>query len=160
MAYPSVVCPHCGKEIEISQALTHSIEERISRQFEENYRKRFTEAEARIREKALSEVRPELDDLKMRLLEKETKLKESENAELQLRKEKEDILARESQLDLEVARKVEEERGKITSVIEARKDHEYKLKEAARDRLLEDLKGQLEMQKKQEDLLLKQVSEN
>ena len=82
MTSPSVVCPYCGKEIEISQALTHSIEDKISRELEENYRKRLSEAEARVREKALGELTPELEDLKKRLQEKETKLKESESAEL------------------------------------------------------------------------------
>lgn len=115
MTYPCVVCPHCGKEIEISQALTHSIEEKIARRFEEDYRKRLSETESR--------------------------LKESESAERQLRKERQDLLARESQLDLEVARKVEEERGKIAAVVEQRVAEARK---AAGEKAREELKVELE----------------
>ena len=159
MSSTSVVCPNCGKEIEISQALTHSIEERLSRQLEENYRKRLQEAETQVREKALGELTPTLEDLKSQLLEKEKKLKESAIAELQLRKEKEAFLERSSQLDLEVARKVEEEREKIALAVEARKEQEYRLKEADRVRRIQDLQGEVETLKKQEDLLRKQASE-
>src|SRR4030067_1985585 len=125
MSSTSIVCPHCGKEIELSQALTHSIEERLSRQLEENYRKRLQEAETQVREKALGELTPALEELKSQLLEKEKKLKESANAELQLRKEKEALLERASQLDLEVARKVEQDREKIAMPVEPPKDQEH-----------------------------------
>ena len=159
MSSTSIVCPHCGKEIELSQALTHSIEERLSRQLEENYRKRLQEAETQVREKALGELTPALEELKSQLLEKEKKLKESANAELQLRKEKEALLERASQLDLEVARKVEQEREKIALAVEARKEQEYRLKEADRGRQVKDLQGEVETLKKQEELLRKQASE-
>ena len=94
MSSTSIVCPHCGKEIELSQALTHSIEERLSRQLEKDYRNRLQESKTQIREKALGELTPALEELKSQLLEKEKKLKESANAELQLRKEKEALLER------------------------------------------------------------------
>jgi len=66
---------------------------------------------------------------------------------------------RAAQLDLEVARKVEEERGKIAAAIEVRVEQEYRLKEADRDRKFQDLLGQIEMLKRQEDLLRKQTTE-
>jgi hypothetical protein len=159
MSSTSVVCPNCGKEIELSQALTHSIEERLSRQLEESHRKRLLEVETRIREKTIGELTPALEELKSQLFEKEKKLKESAGAERKLRKEKEELLERASQLDLEVARKVEEEREKIALAVEARKEQEYKLKETARHQVLKDLQSQVEMLKRQEDLLRKQASE-
>lgn len=160
MASPSsIVCPHCGKEIELNQVLTRSIEERLSRQFEEDYRKRLQEVEAQVREKTLVELTPALENLRTQLLEKEEKLKESATAELQLRKEKESLLERASQLDLEVARRVEEEREKIALAVEARKEQEYRLKEADRILQVKDLQGEIDTLKKQEKLLRKLASE-
>jgi len=48
MQSPSLTCPYCGREIELSQALTHSIEEKLSRQLEEGYKKKFKEIEAKL----------------------------------------------------------------------------------------------------------------
>src|SRR4030067_822631 len=87
MQSPSLTCPYCGREIELSQALTHSIEEKLSRE-------------------------------------------------------------------------LEEERGKSAAAIETRKEQEYRLKDADRDRKFQDLQGQIEILKRQEDLLRKQATES
>jgi len=115
--------------------------------------------EATALERAKVEYTPELEELRKRIEEKEKKLKESAAVELQLRQTKKVLEERAAQLDLEVARKVEEERGKIAAAIEVRVEQEYRLKEADRDRKFQDLLGQIEMLKRQEDLLRKQTTE-
>jgi len=95
--------------------LTHSIEEKLSRQLEERYKKKYQEMEATALERAKVEYTPELEELRKRIEEKEKKLKESAAVELQLRQTKKVLEERAAQLDLEVARKVEEERGKIAA---------------------------------------------
>ena len=159
MQSPSLTCPYCGREIELNKALTHSIEEKLSRQLEEGYKKKFQEIEAKALERAKGEYTPELEILRNQIQEKEKKLKESVAVEFQLRESKKVLEERAAQLDLEVARKVEEERGKIAEAIEVRKEQEYRLKEADRDRKFQDLLGQIEMLKRQEDLLRKQTIE-
>ena len=159
MQTPSLTCPYCGREIELNQALTHSIEEKLSRQLEEGYKRKFQEMEAKALERAKVEYAPELEELRRQIEEKEKKLKESAAVELQLRQTKKDLEERAAQLDLEVARKIEEERGKIAAAIEVRKEQEYRLKDADRDRKFQDLLGQVEILKRQEDLLRKQTTE-
>ncbi len=159
MSSPSVVCPKCGNEIELSHALTHSIEEKLSKQLEERYRKRLQEAETGGRQKALDELAPTLEDLRSQLNEKDKKLKESATIELELRREKETLEERASQIELEVARKIEGERGKIAAAVEARKEQEYKLKETDREREVHDLHGQIETMRQQEELLRKQATQ-
>ena len=159
MQTPSLTCPYCGREIELNQALTHSIEEKLSRQLEEGYKRKFQEMEAKALERAKVEYTPELEELRRQIEEKEKKLKESAAVELQLRQTKKDLEERAAQLDLEVARRIEEERGKIAAAIEVRKEQEYRLKDADRDRKFQDLLGQVEMLKRQEDLLRKQTTE-
>lgn len=144
MSSTSVVCPNCGKEIELSQALTRSIEERLSRQLEESHRNRLQEVETRIREKTVGELTPALEEQKRELFEKEKKLKESADAELRLRKEKGELLERASQLDLEVARKLEEERKGIAAAVATRKDEEYRLREAEKEHRINDLLKQID----------------
>jgi hypothetical protein len=159
MASPTVICPNCGKEFELNQALTHALEERISRQLSEEYSKRLREAEKIAREKAVGELAPELADLKSQLSVKEKKLQEAAAEELKLRKDKQALEERAAQIELEVARKIEEQRGKIAAAAEARKEQEFKLKDAERDQRLKDLAVQVETMRKQEDLLRKQASD-
>jgi len=88
MQSPSLTCPYCGREIELSQALTHSIEEKLSRQLVGRLQKEVQEMEAAALERAKVEYTPELEELRKRIEEKEKKLKESAAVELQLRQTK------------------------------------------------------------------------
>ena len=54
----SIRCPHCGKQIEISEALRHDVEEKVKLNLEDKIRKEF-------REKGSTE----LEDLKRQLKE-------------------------------------------------------------------------------------------
>jgi hypothetical protein len=155
MSSTSVVCPYCGKEIELSQALTRSIEERLSRQFEESYRKRLQDAEEGIRqrvteaerlatERARSEALIEHQSVLKQLAEQQQKVKELTSREMKLLKEKRDLEERSEQLDLEVARKLEEERKGIASEVARRKDEEYRLREADKEHKINDLLKQID----------------
>jgi hypothetical protein len=64
-------------------------------------------------DKAQAALKVEMQDLKTQLADRETKLKEAQDAELLLRKQQRSLETRAQELELEVARKLDEERGKI-----------------------------------------------
>jgi hypothetical protein len=68
---------------------------------------------ATTRENLLKELSPEIDAERAKAKDLQEKLARAQKAELQLRKEKDDIEKRAEELDLEVARKVDAERKAI-----------------------------------------------
>lgn len=80
--------------------------------------------------------------LKEQLEEKEKKIAAFMETELRLRKEKAAVEEARKGLELEVARKIDEERKRIQEEAEKRVAEQYRLKEADKDKVIEDLKRQ------------------
>ncbi len=181
MPTPSITCPHCGREIEITQALTHSIEEKLAKKYksdmdsrlkaqeevfrekvqelEEKAKTRASEVEAKAREQIMAETSATMDDLRQQLKEEQDRAKESAARELNLLHEKKALELRAEQLDLEVARRMEEERMAIVAAVSSRKDEEHRLKEVEREHKLADLSSQVATLKDQEETQRKRAQE-
>lgn len=155
MTSPNIVCPYCGREIELSQALTRSIEEDLSRRLREDFGRRLREAEEAARErvaaaereaaeKARGDVLTELEAATRQLAEQRQRVRELVDREVRLLAEKRTLEDRAAQIDLEVARKVEAERKSIAGAVAARKDEEYRLKEAEKEQAIADLLKQID----------------
>jgi hypothetical protein len=95
--------------------------------------------EESLRSLARAEVAVELTDLRASRLDIEKRLKDSQQAELQLRRERRDLEAQKNILELGVARRVDAERTAIRE--QAIKDtvEEHRLKDAEKDRKLQDV---------------------
>ena len=106
--------------------------------------KRVAEAERTATEKARGEVQVELEAAAKNLEEERGKVRELSRREVSLLKEKKDLVARSEQLDLEVARKVDEERKSIVTEVATRKDEEYRLREAEKEYKITDLLKQID----------------
>lgn len=133
----TILCPHCGKPVEITQALKQQIESEIQtnlrRKIEEETRKYLTEKNA-----------VEVADLKKQLSEKNEKVKELQEYELKLREQTRRLAEKEKELELSVARKVDEERKKIEDSAQKRIFEEYRLKNLEKEKVINDLKTALE----------------
>lgn len=134
-----ITCPHCGKPIELTAALRHQLEEDFSDQFaarekelqtalaarEAELTKQVADTKAQLagelereRAKITLEVRRKLEEssgkqlteLTATLQEKELQLRKAEAAELTLRKRQREIEERERRHELELARKMDEQR--------------------------------------------------
>ena len=136
MAY-TIICKNCGEEIEVTEALTHQIEEKVVK---ETKLKLQEEAENRIKEKfesRFSNLQKEKDEER----ERNKKLTDQINdllSEIRLLRRKDE------DRDLEMKRKLFENEEKIR--IEARKksEEEHQLKDMEREKLISDLKKSLE----------------
>lgn len=182
MADQSIICPHCKREILLTQALTHPIEERLRNELDIVIRKRDQEhaaatkglrdqlvreletqkasVEKEAREKARGALAHELKDLQNQVNEKNKLIEESHKQELDFRKRERAIIEREESVKLEIQRLLDEEREKIRqeAVAMATQQHGVELNEIKeilehRTKLLDEAKDQeVGLRKRQREL--------
>lgn len=94
--------------------------------------------------KARESVSVELQDAQAQLNETKEKLQAAQKAELELRKERRALEEQKAALELTVNRKLDEERAKIRSAAKKEAADERQLKDAEKDKLINDLRTQIE----------------
>ena len=162
----SILCPHCGKKIQLTEALTHPIEEKLRREFDSETKKAEREHEAALealkkehaqgiaseraaiekaaRKRAEEVLAQDMMDLKSQLNEKAKLLDDARKQELTLRKREREIEERSRALALELERKLDEERAKIREDALAKAAEEHHLRDREKDKQLEDMRKQIE----------------
>ncbi|MCX5791856.1 MAG: DUF2130 domain-containing protein [Elusimicrobia bacterium] len=166
MTDQSIVCPHCGKRVPLTEALTHPIEEKLRKEFDTAAKKMEREHEAQIfaikkaqaeefageraaiekaaRKRAEDTLAQDMKDLKTQLEEKAKLLDDARKHELALRKRQRELEERERSMSLELERKLDEERSKIREDALAKAAEEHHLRDKEKDKQLEDMRKQIE----------------
>jgi hypothetical protein len=135
--------------------LSHDIEERAHQKYEMQLSEKETEyqvrikkqreeLEAKLKKQAEEAVSAEIADLKVQTEDSRRKLKQAQENELALRKKQRELEDREKALELETARKIDEERGRIEASVLMRFEEQHKLKDAEKDKKLSDALKQAE----------------
>ncbi len=114
----TLICPHCKKTIEISEAISHQVEEKIIAEQQEKH------------EKELSLVKKQLEA--------------AQNTELELRKQKNKLDEERRTFDLDKQRQLDAEREKIRQKTLEEAAESQRLKEREKDKVIDDLKKSLE----------------
>lgn len=144
----TISCPHCGKSIEVTEALVEHIQKQLLSEYEDKHKHDLErvkkEAELVIRKQLEEKNNLELTDLKRQLVEKETKVRKLQEEELSLREKTRKLEEKEKELDLEVARKVDAERKKAEVIITKQYQETYRLKEMEKEKVISDLRKSLE----------------
>jgi hypothetical protein len=133
------------------QALAKSTQEINKKIEDEVLRKLVLEREIISKEakkKAEAEISLQIHALQEDLEFKDKKLQETQQNELMLRKQKGDLEAREKNVDLEVARKIDSEREGIYSEASRKVSEEYQLKDKDKDNKIAGLLTQIEALKR------------
>lgn len=155
MPQDSVKCPNCGTAIPLSEALSRDIEERASQkyklqlsekeaEFQAGLKKQREELGAILKKQAEEAVGAEIADLKAQTEDTKRKLKQAQDNELALRRKQRELEDREKTLELETARRIDEERTKIETAVLLRIEEAHKLKDAEKDKKLADALKQVE----------------
>jgi len=174
MNQKTITCPKCGAEIELTKVLFEEIEASIKKHYADELKKVKADAERQLREKdselesilsverkkieekakkaAAESLKVELTDLQEQLKEKKEKLEEAQKLELELRKQQRELKDREHQLELELERKLDKERNKLIKDISSEFDEKHRLKDAEKDKQLEDMKRQIDDLKRKAEL--------
>lgn len=104
------------------------------------------------RKKAEEKISLELKDLHQQLEERNKMVQQFRDAELTLRKEKRKLEEDKQNQELEVARKIDEEKGKIREEITKTITEQHKTKDHEKDKLIGDMKDQIEDLKRRAEL--------
>ena len=116
-----------------------NIESKIQERVEQQ-RKLLTEE---AKKKAADELAVELQDRDARLKETKDRLEQTQKNELALREKVREVEQRQEELELEVARKLDEEREKIISATKKKTAHEYDMREAEKNKQIDDYSKQV-----------------
>ncbi len=162
MANLTILCPKCQIEISLDEALTQQLEESLKIKTDAEIKSKLEEEKHKLHQvmndwklqeeeklKKLLEKKTgdEMAELKLLRQENEKKtleLRKSQELELKLRQEKNAIEEREKNLELEVQRKMDEQRKLIEMKVAERMINEHHLKEAEKEKIISDLKKALE----------------
>lgn len=121
-----IKCPKCGKEIEVTKALSATIKDELGKTFHDEG---FKEAE---------------EKYKVELLFKSKKLAESREAELLLRQEKLKLEDEKKTFELDKQKQLEAERDKIRQQTLLEASDAHRLKDLEKEKMINDLKKSLE----------------
>ncbi len=116
------------------------IDRRVSDQLSTERQKLTDDALAKAREQVTLEIR----DKDQQLSEANTKLKAAQDSELVLRKERRELEEQKQTLELTLTRRLDEERTKIRDAAKKEAADERQLKDAEKDKLINDLRIQLD----------------
>ncbi|CAG1020006.1 hypothetical protein DOJK_00008 [Patescibacteria group bacterium] len=184
MSDQTITCPYCGKEIPLTETLSHQIKEGLQREFELKARERElglakrekllaeemkiledsknsvdqqvfqklqaerTKVKQEVRKEVESAVRVELKDLQEQNVEKERKLAEAQKVELEFRKKIRELDELRKNQELEIVRKLDEERKLIFEKARKEAGEENRLKLLEKEKQLEDTKKALDEAKR------------
>lgn len=147
MSGQSIICPHCKKAIELSEALSHQVEERLLVEKKKMWERALKAAE----EKFKADSEAELKLLQEQLLEEKKKRQEAQRLEFELRKERAKLEEEKKEFELKVQREIDKERKKASEEAYKKAFEEYRLKERETEKKLEDvLKVNEELRRKLE----------
>jgi hypothetical protein len=156
-----IVCPHCKKEIPLSEALSHEArekmrlelekelldKERLLKEKEKELDDKVKALEEKARQKAQESLAIEMEDLKQQVKEKSKELQKAQKTELELRKHQREVEEKEKNLELELERKLDAARKEFKEKL----GQEHGLELRQKEKVIEDLKNQLtEAQKRAE----------
>lgn len=128
------------RNFELEMAQKHEEFEAEFARKEKEIKEKF---EKEIKQKAEEEIAIQLEDLRSQITEKDEKLQKARNAELDLLKQKRELEESKRTIELEMTRKLDEEREKIrnTTLEEAMKGH--RLKDLEKDKQISDMINQI-----------------
>jgi hypothetical protein len=122
--------------------------EAIDEEIEAKLKERLSEAEQKAIKKVEGQYTEQLDELKGTLKEKDEAIKTFRHQELELRKRQRELEEAKESLELEVTRKIDEERGKIREEALKKVTEEHRLKDLEKDKMINDLRTSLDDMKR------------
>ena len=144
MTKETIKCPECGEVIELSEAISHDIEIRLKQQYENKIEKTKKSIEEKAKKEVQESLNIKISDLNEQLEEKTKNLKEAQKQEIELRKRQRELVEKEEKLELELSRKIDTERQKIIQKTSIEFEETHRLKDAEKDKQLDDMKRQID----------------
>jgi hypothetical protein len=139
-----IECPKCGHQFGVSEALSARMQAAIEARLAADYDKRLQLAVRQAEARAREGLTLELEDMREQLAEQQGKARKAEQEELALRKRARELEERQQKLDLDLERRLEQERKTIETRLRGQLDEAQALKLKEKERQIEDLREALE----------------
>jgi len=144
----TIICKHCGKELEITEALLHQVEDKVKKEVSKDLEKEIEKA--RLESRGL--VKKEFEERQVKEFEsiqKELEVQKKKNdefrlQELQLREEKQKLLEAKKEMELDIVRKMDEERKRIEEKAQKEFEEAQRMKDKEKELQIDNLKRMLE----------------
>jgi hypothetical protein len=147
----SITCPSCGKKIPLTRALRAEIEASVK----DDYERQLVEAVEQARTQAAKDTEKraarEMAGLRDELAAHARDLESARQTELSMRKRERELERRQQDLELMVARKLDDERSAIIAETQSRAAEQHRLKDAEKERQLAEMRRQIEDLKRKAD---------
>jgi hypothetical protein len=138
-----VTCPNCGHEFELGQALTDRISGAIRAEMESQAREREKRLAAEVQRKVKEETGLELQAVRDELREKSEKLVAAGKKEIELLRRERQLKEQQEEQELELLRRMDEERKKIFESAKDQAAEQQRLKLRERENLIQSLRDQV-----------------
>ncbi|MFN8245121.1 MAG: DUF2130 domain-containing protein [Ferruginibacter sp.] len=161
-----IKCPNCGHQFEPNEAIREEVEKELRLKVKEWQQKKDEEFEKRleqekntfrsameenIRKSIASDFDNQLKSLQAANKENEEKLREARKQELEFLKKVQELNNKEAELELQIQKKLQEERQSLAEQIRKQEQEKNLLKENEQHLRMKELEKQLEDQKKLAD---------
>ncbi len=137
----TIICKHCGREIEITEALLHQVEDKVkkevSKDVEEQIRLARIEASEKAKKEFSEQTKEEVEKLKLQ----NEKFREEE---IKLRAEKQKLELAKKEIETDAIRRIEEEKKKIKEKTQKDFEENQRMKDKEKDLQIDNLKRMLE----------------
>ena len=149
----AIVCPHCKKSFEISEALDTEYKEKLVEELEKKHQEALEKQKVELEERTAKRIK---DELELKLREKEMEKEESDKRTKELQeqlltyiKTNNELKEKDRARELELQKKLSEESEKIRAKALEEAEKENKLKMMEKDKQLQDaLKEAEDMKRK------------
>lgn len=152
LSMQTVTCTHCGKDIEISEAITHQIEESVLAAEREKHEQELKTVEKKTEEKLLAKLQNDFEmQIKGLQKEKDEERERNKNLLKQLEELSDQIRSlkrKDEERDLEMKKKLAVEEQKLRSELLRKHEEEQKLLLKDKDQTIEKLMKDLEEAKR------------
>jgi hypothetical protein len=139
----SINCPNCETPISITKALAQQIDQQIEEAAGQKLQAERESLSRDVREKTEKEFSGRLNAADLRVKGYQSKLAQAEQAELEARQQREETAREKRNLELTIARRLDEERGKLRQQAIAEEQERSKAELADRDRNLAEKDAKL-----------------
>jgi hypothetical protein len=141
---PAVSCPKCSHKFALDQALNREIELQLRTELSTEFNKKEAELRRQLIKEAAEKSERNSAELQVKLEAQTRELKEARDNERALLRTKAELQEQAEKAELEAQRKLSDEREKIRKVAQDQVLEEHRLKDAEKNKQLEDMRRQIE----------------
>jgi hypothetical protein len=139
-----ITCPKCSYKFALDEALNRDIELQMRKQLGEEFKRKEAELRQQLTKEAAEKADRNSAELQNKVDVQARELKESRDNERVLLRAKADLQEQAEKAELEAQRKLSDERDKIRKAAQDLVLEEHRLKDAEKNKQLEDMRRQIE----------------